>query len=113
MKENKKIREFSEVTYNTIPQALEFMICKLIIIEKDISNIKKDLMEIKEYKMREIKDEFMTFAEALDFLKIKANTLHRWKRDGNVPYSKVGTKVYFKRGDLENYNKVEIKRPRV
>lgn len=42
----------------------------------------------------------ITRKETLNFLKISAPTLHRYQKEGLIPYYKVGRKVFFKLSEL-------------
>ncbi|WP_461449801.1 helix-turn-helix domain-containing protein [Mucilaginibacter sp.] len=58
----------------------------------------------------EIIDGFLTRAETLKFLKISSPTLQRYQKSGLLPYHKVGRKVYFKKTDLVEATKVNLKK---
>lgn len=109
MEINKDNNDFENITFDTLPAAVEVILKTLKRLEAEIISIKERLEVPSEHKNH---DELLTFEEALSVLKIKKNTLHRWKREGIIPYRKIGTKNYFKKSDLEEYNKIEIKRPR-
>jgi len=51
----------------------------------------------------------LTFAEACAHLSVCRNTLSRWKRAGIVPHLRVGTRTYFRRADLEAYNRTDVR----
>lgn len=93
-----------------VPDALTIILDKMEKMEMEMASIKQKYSAAPPLPVEQ--DELITFQEALQFLKIQANALHRWKREGLVPYSKIGTRVYFKKADLENYNRVEINKKR-
>lgn len=103
------VNNFENITFDTLPAAVEVILNTVKRLEAEIISIKERLEVLSENKNH---DELLTFDEAIAFLKVTANTLHRWKRNGTIPYRKIGTKNYFKRSDLEEYNKVEIIKPR-
>ncbi|MBD1434844.1 helix-turn-helix domain-containing protein [Sphingobacterium sp. DN00404] len=81
-------------------------------MENEINTIKEWISEIRQNGIKENKDELMTVAEAALFLKVSINTVRKWARESKIPHSKIGTWNYFKKSDLENYNRIEIKKPR-
>lgn len=97
-------------TLEGMPAMVGLMLEKLERIEKEMSDLKAKYESAP--TLSDGDDELMNFQEACTFLKVKANTLHRWKRDMTIPFQKIGTKVYFKKSDIVNYNKIEIKKPR-
>ena len=109
MEINKDNNDFENITFDTLPAAVEVILKTVKRLEAEIISIKERLEVPSENKNN---DELLTFEEALSILKIKKNTLHRWKRNGTIPYRKIGTKNYFKKSDLEEYNKIEIKKPK-
>lgn len=44
--------------------------------------------------------EVLSNREAREFLDVSKSTLQRWRDDGTLPYSKVGSSVYYERSDL-------------
>lgn len=45
--------------------------------------------------------EWLTNEEAIDYLGLSRPTLQRYRNDGKLPYSRVGSRVYYRRGDIE------------
>lgn len=109
MEINKDNNDLENITFDTLPAAVELILKTVKRLEAEIISIKERLEASSENKND---DELLTFDEAIAFFKVTANTLHRWKRNGTIPYRKIGTKNYFKRSDLEEYNKIEIKKPK-
>jgi len=98
------------ITFEQIPDILGQILEKMSILEAKIETIQDKYNSAPE--LPDNHDELLTFPEALIFLKITRNTLHRWKREGNIPFIKIGTRTYFKKDDLENYNRNQIKKPK-
>ena len=44
--------------------------------------------------------EVLSNKEAMEFLDVSKSTLHRWRDDGTLPYSKIGASVYYEREHL-------------
>lgn len=100
----------SNYTLEGMPAMVGLMLEKLERIEKEMSELKAKYESAP--LLPEIDDELLSPQEACVYLKVTRNTLHRWKRDMTIPFQKIGTKVYFKKSDIVNYNKIEIKKPR-
>lgn len=98
------------ITFEQMPDVLGQILEKMDNIEKKMAEIQEKYNSSTQ--LPEDHDDLLTFPEALAFLKITRNTLHRWKREGNIPFNKIGTRTYFKKSDLENYNKIEVKKPK-
>jgi excisionase family DNA binding protein len=57
------------------------------------------------------KDKLLNIDEVCSLLKISKPTLHNWKRDGRLPFHRIGSKVYFKEKEvLEAMKGVKVKR---
>lgn len=53
--------------------------------------------------VREQSDEFLTTAQACRFLKMTERQLHKLKAAGIIPYSKPGSRLYFRKSALIAY----------
>ncbi len=47
--------------------------------------------------------EFLTNKEAAEFLRSSEVTLWRLRRSGELPFNRISTKLLYRRSDLENY----------
>lgn len=112
MEINKDNSDLENITFDTLPAAVEVILKTVKRLEAEIIDIKERLSVVSNENYKENHDELLTFDEAVKFLKITSSTLHRWKREGIIPYRKIGTKKYYKKSDLEEYNKIEIKKPK-
>lgn len=99
-----------EITFEQVPHVLGLILKKMEGLEEEIKGLKEKYESAP--TLPNDHDELLTQPEAITFLKVSANTLHRWKRNGTIPYRKIGTRSYFKKSDLEEYNKTEIKKPK-
>lgn len=93
-----------------VPRAVGLILDKMEALEKELADLKSRYENAP--ILPDDHNEFMRFPEAFKFLKITRNTLHVWVRNGKIPYSTIGSTKYFKKADLENYNKFEIKKPK-
>lgn len=97
-------------TFDQVPGALGLILEKLDKVEAELAELKAAYQSAP--PLPDDIDRLLTIAEACEMLKVKPNSIHRWKREGKIPYRKVGTKTFFKKSDLENYNKIEVKKPK-
>ncbi|WP_282638065.1 helix-turn-helix domain-containing protein [Sphingobacterium thalpophilum] len=101
------------VNHNNLPEAVQAIYKELV----DTRNLLYEVMQkLDKYssapQLPDNFDDLLTIPEACAFLKVTQNTLHRWKRNRTIPYQKIGTRTYFKKSDLEQYNKIEVKKPK-
>jgi excisionase family DNA binding protein len=47
-------------------------------------------------------EDLLTVKQAAELLDVGTHTIHDWKRQGRLPYSKLGSRTYFKRSELLN-----------
>lgn len=43
-------------------------------------------------------EELLTFEQTREIFHVSRPTLHRWKREGKIPFERMGGRIYFKRG---------------
>ena len=73
-----------------------------LIKTKDIKELKEQLKNI-DRKNTELLDEWLSTAQATEFLKVGKKTLKRYRDAGKLAYSKDGRKIRYKKSDLINY----------
>ncbi len=71
---------------------------------------REELKEILAQKEKE-KDYnvLLSRKEVAELLKISLVTLHRYQKDGILPYSKLGIHIYFKKGDIMKALETQVK----
>lgn len=73
--------------------------------ENDIKKIVNDIvseLKIGEKPIEEKKEErLLTTNEACEFLRCSKPTLHRWKKNGTIPFIRIGSNIRYKQTDLE------------
>lgn len=50
-----------------------------------------------------------TTEEAAVYLNVDRNTLYRWAREGTVPHRKAGSRLFFSKGELDEWTKERAK----
>jgi excisionase family DNA binding protein len=56
-------------------------------------------------------DRLLSIEEVCTLLKISKPTLHNWKREGRLPFHRMGAKVYFKEAEvMEAMKSVKLRR---
>lgn len=97
-------------TFDDLPRGVEMILEKLETLEKEMASLKEKYIDAP--MVQEETNDLMRFQEAVSFLGISRNTLHVWVRNKKIPYTMIGTIRYFKKSDLESYNRVEVKKPK-
>ncbi|TDS14770.1 helix-turn-helix domain-containing protein [Sphingobacterium paludis] len=95
-------------TLEQVPVAVGLILEKLSALEIEMAELKAKYESAPAAPKSD--DELLTVKEACVFLKIKQNALYRWKREKLIPYTKIGSRTYFKKLDLENYSKLDIRK---
>jgi excisionase family DNA binding protein len=73
------------------------------LIEARLSNIENLLLDIKHPKLEHSPSpDYITRKEAADVLGISLHTLNAWIKEGKVPAFRIGSRVRFKRSDVES-----------
>lgn len=101
------------VNHNNLPEAVSAIYKELVDTRKLLNEVMEKLEGYTSApQLPDNLDDLLTISEACDYLKVKQNTIHRWKRNKTIPYQKIGTRTYFKKSDLDSYNKIEVKKPK-
>ena len=79
----------------------------LILTKKDlqqlyssITAIQKTLRSLTEIKF---KDEILTNKQFIQLLEISKGTAQRWRDEGKIRFSKIDSKIYYKRKDILDF----------
>ena len=56
------------------------------------------VIEIKQQET--VKDELLSIEDVQNIFKVSKVTIHKWKKQGLIPYYKVNRKLYFKRSEI-------------
>ena len=70
-------------------------------IENLFKEIRKELNEIKENLQPKTPDEYLTRNEVAAMLKVDLSTLHLWCKKGKLIPVGLGSRVYYRRCDIE------------
>ncbi len=95
-------------TLEQVPKAVGLILEKLSAMEVEMAELKAKYESAPPPPKTD--DELLTVDEACTFLKIKQNALYRWKREKLIPFVKIGSRTYFKKSELENYSKLDIRK---
>lgn len=82
------------IKFEDLPKATE------ITLEK-LSQIERELAELKQYFQPKEPCDLMTRQDTAAFLKINITTLHNWTRNGKLNAYGIGGRVYYKRKEIE------------
>ncbi len=74
--------------------ALDQIISRLEVIESKIESIQKK---------KSISEEWISNPEAAEMLHVTLRTLQNYRDNGILPFSQVGSKIYYKISDLEEH----------
>ncbi|MFH0761434.1 MAG: helix-turn-helix domain-containing protein [Bacteroidota bacterium] len=55
------------------------------------------------FKSQNSTEKWLTTAEAADYLRVTSRTMQNYRDRGMIPFSQVGSKIYYKPSDLEEY----------
>jgi excisionase family DNA binding protein len=64
--------------------------------------------QIKEEKQVDSEFEWVNNTEAMKLLGLSRPTLQRYRTTGKLPFSKVGSNIYYRRSDLDNLLKENL-----
>ena len=67
-----------------------------------IDRLKIQLDDLKKNFQPKTPTEYLTRSEVAELLKIDLSTVHNWTKKGNLISYGIGSRVYFKRKELEN-----------
>lgn len=78
---------------------------KLDILE----GVKKEINLLKNEYQPKLPSEYLTRNEVAEMLKVDLSTVHNWKKSGKLKAYSIGTRVYFKRIEVEQ-SLIELKK---
>lgn len=68
-------------------------------IQKIVANVVENLKPDEPVKERE--ETLFTTKEACEFLRCSKPTLHRWKKEGLIPFVRIGVNIRYRESDLK------------
>ncbi len=81
----------------------------LILNKNDLRELLKEMIpeQPKQTAPAKVNDEEVLFTtdEACKILKCSKPTLHRWKKEGIIPFVRIGSNIRYKKSDLEKLGK--------
>ena len=83
----------SNLKFENLPKAMETVLEKLSLIEKELEAIKKNYQPIAP-------EELMTRHETAAYLKVSLTALWDWNKKGILSSYRIGNRVYYKRSEI-------------
>jgi excisionase family DNA binding protein len=62
----------------------------------------ENLEQIIELLQQTTNKNLLSLKETADYFKVTLATIHNWKKNGTLPYYKIGRKTYFKLNEVYN-----------
>jgi len=91
--------------FTTNPCAME----KLVILTESqlktliSTTVRNTIEKDKESVKKGVQKEWLTNKEGCEWLSVTPRTMQNYRDKGDIPFSKVGTKIYYRLSDLENH----------
>jgi excisionase family DNA binding protein len=95
------VNEFLTLLSNTVKESVNDAAKNLV----QELNRQKDAAELND-----VADGFLTRAQVADLLQISLVTLHRYQKDGNLPYKKLGRRILFSKSEVLEAIKITPKK---
>jgi len=54
------------------------------------------------------KEELLKISDVAKIFKVSQTTIHQWKKQGKIPFVKMGDRLYFKRSDINKKLRGEL-----
>ncbi len=67
-----------------------------------LTELKKQIEDLKKHLQPKIPNEYLTRNEVAEMLKINLSTVHNWTRNKTLVAYSIGSRIYFKRSEVEN-----------
>ena len=71
-------------------------------LKKIVENIVKELKKSEQPEIEETPGKLYTTEEACKILRCSKPTLHRWKKEGIIPFVRIGVNIRYKESDINN-----------
>jgi excisionase family DNA binding protein len=82
------------------------------VIDARLKNIECLLLDIKHGDRvpvaPRIEEEYLTFKQACETFDCSTVTLHKWKKEGRIPFYRIGGRILFKKSDVFGLEKAKI-----
>ena len=86
----------TNLTFEQLPEAVS-------TLSKDVSEIKRLLLELQDVPNTEQSEQFLTIEQAAEFLKLSVATLYSKVSRRELPHLKRGKRLYFSQSELIEY----------
>lgn len=75
-------------------------------IQRIVENVVRELKK-SEQPVEEKSEKLYTAEEACKLLRCSKPTLHRWKKEGIIPFVRIGVNIRYRESDLKNLLKTK------
>ena len=89
------MKSSTKVNFDNMPQAVAE-------VQKEVSSIKEQLIEIKEHFEPRQPTEYLTRKEVATLLKCDQSTVFNWVKRGKLQRHCIGNRTYYKRSEVES-----------
>lgn len=72
---------------------------RFVKIEETLTEIASELKKLN----KEPRSSWLSTKEAAAFLQVTTRTMQNYRDEGKIPFSQVGSKIYYKESDLEDF----------
>ena len=82
----------------------EKSMARIIVLPEELQEVVDRLDKIEKIlktKQEKIEDPFLDSQEFLQLMNISKRTAQTWRDDGVIPFSQIGSKIYYKMSDVK------------
>ena len=76
-----------------------------------LKSLEEKFIELKNKAENPLKDKWLDNQEMMQLLKISRRTLVNYRNQQGLPFTQVGSKMYYKASDIEKFLKKNYKKP--
>ena len=71
-------------------------------MDRIVTNAINKAMKLQLIETNDNSEKLYTAEEACKLLRCSKPTLHRWKKEGIIPFARIGTNIRYKESDIKN-----------
>ena len=76
-----------------------------ISVDELVARLKSELIPAPTIAAKETTEDFITVKEVARLLGISLVTVHKWKKDGKLKFHRFGSRIRFRKSEVENMEK--------